>query len=228
MPARKKFAIPISDEMRAKPLDEFIAWMLKEKWYRVDVATGRVWNARSGQELRTFLNASGYPSVNLVFCRSVVRRALVHRIIAIAVEGADAVRGKQVAHLDQQRSHSVAGNLWIAPTAAAHIKYDGTDRNLTFHAPSKESWLPCVRCGDPDGSSLYGLTPDRITGSRFGIEGSLCRRCYGTLQERERRARQRQPESCHGDVLAEMADRAALQLDEEAQYWMALYDANSL
>lgn len=184
-----------ADTARHMPLEEFAAWMLTSARYRVDPDTGRVWNARTGVELRTFVNASGYPSVNLVFNRAVVRRITVHRLVAISVHGAEAVSGKQVAHLDGVRHRSVADNLWVAPSARDHIKYDGTDRNLTHRAPRKTTWPPCARCGTPDGVSTSKTTPDRISGARFSIDGQLCRRCYGTLQERERRRRHGSPAS---------------------------------
>jgi hypothetical protein len=175
--------------MRALPLDDYIAWMLDQGYYAVDAKTGAVTNARTGRPLTTFLNGLGYPSVNLVYNRMVVRRALVHRMVAVKVWGVEAVRGKQVAHMDGARRRSIADNLWIPATARAHVYFDGTYKNLTRRKP-KQQWPPCVRCGDSDGRITGGrATPDRITGGRFGIEGDICRRCYGALQERERRRR---------------------------------------
>lgn len=178
--------------MKAMPLDYFIAWMLTHR-YDVDVRCGRVVNSRTGRALRAFPNRDGYPSVNLVFCRTVVRRATVHRMVAIKLWGAIAVRHKQVAHLDGDEARSHEGNLCIAPSAKAHVYFDGTHRNLTYRAARKATWPPCARCNDAHGRITDGgVTPDRISGQRFGIDGDLCRRCYGTLQERERRARKRQ------------------------------------
>lgn len=167
------------DEMK---LDDFIDLMLKSGRYDVDIETGMVVGPRG--TITPFLNKTGYPSVNLVFSRAIVRRATVHRIVAIKLWGVDCVRGKQVGHLDGQRHRSIASNLWLPETAKEHVHFDGTHRNLRTKQP-KTSWLPCVRCGDEGGRG--SPTPDRITGARFGIEGAICRKCYGALQERERR-----------------------------------------
>lgn len=185
------------------PLDDFIALMLRSGRYTVDVETGRVTGPRGA--VRPFLNATGYPAVNLVYSRAVVRRATVHRIVAIVLWGVERVRGKQVGHLDGQRWRSIASNLWLPETAKEHVYHDGTHRNLRPAKP-KASWLPCVRCSEPNGRSTDGRTPDRISGARFGIDGDLCRRCYGALQERARRARR----ACHADeVKAEIERRLA-------------------
>lgn len=184
--------MPTPDEMRARSLDEYIEWMLANGYYDADINSSVVWNARSGQPLVAFPNAAGYPSVNLVFTRTVVRRATVHRMVAIKAWGADQVCGKQVGHIDGNRSDSRIQNLWLPATAAEHVFFDGTHRNLVFRNVAKAEWAPCVRCGDPNGRISHGCkTPDRISGERFGIEGAICRRCYGALQERERRARKR-------------------------------------
>jgi hypothetical protein len=174
---------------RALTLDEFAALMLAEGRYDVDPLTGRVWNPRTQRTLSPIVKRFGYEMVNLVFSRAVVRQVKIHRLVAIKVHGVPAAAGKQVAHLDGVTNHNSIDNLWLAPSARDHVKYDGTDRNLTFRAAQKTSWPPCARCGDPDGRSSAGTTPDRITGDRFGIDGPICRRCYGALQERERRRR---------------------------------------
>lgn len=169
-------------------LDGFIDFILRSGRYDVNVETGEVTGPKG--RVKTFLNMTGYPSVNLVFSRAVVRRATVHRLIAIKLWGVDRVRGKQVGHIDGQRSRSIASNLWLPETAKEHVHFDIAHHGRRFVPPKpKSSWPPCVRCGDPDGRSTGRTTPDRITGARFGIEGDICRRCYGALQERERRRR---------------------------------------
>lgn len=182
------------------PLDDFTALMLQTGRYDVNVDTGCVAGPRGA--VKPFLNSHGYPVVNLVHSRAVVRRVTVHRMIAIKVWGVEQVRGKQVGHRDGQCWRSIASNLWLPETAKEHIYHDGTHRNLRPGKP-KPSWLPCARCGDPDGRATgHSKTPDRITGPRFEIEGDICRRCYGALQERARRSL-----ACHADVIKAEIER---------------------
>lgn len=53
----------------------------------------------------------------------------------------------------------------------------------------RNTWDPCVRCGDPDGYIPKRQTsPARKDGGTFGIEGEVCSRCYSALYRQERRA----------------------------------------
>lgn len=184
------------DDVQSLSLDQFIAYMLMSGKYDVDTSTGNVVGPQG--KVKPFLNGQGYPVVNLVYNRKIVRRASVHRMIAVKVWGVEKIKGKQVGHLDGNTTHSVLANLWLPETAAEHVYFDGTHRNLLPRSP-KAHWQPCTRCGDPNGRTDKGKTPDRITGSRFGIDGAICRRCYGALQERERRKK-------HGDVIKEIIE----------------------
>jgi hypothetical protein len=182
-----------TDELRRLPLDEFIAWVLKRRYYAVDPATGRVWNAQTGQTLRPKQNKqTRYLQVSLCGAPYLARTASVHRIVAVAVWGVDACRGMHVAHLDDNRTHDAVGNLQLmAPKP--HHEYDFTSRGrLVSSQLPKTSWLPCAKCGDPDGPTLPPhKTPRRLSGARFGITGALCGRCYPVLYSAQYRANRR-------------------------------------
>jgi hypothetical protein len=57
----------------------------------------------------------------------------------------------------------------------------------------KKAWEPCARCNDPDGPKGHGaaVTPARLDGTRFGIDGRICHRCWTHLYEEERKAKRR-------------------------------------
>ena len=189
-PGEREEELLTDQDMRELGLDDYIAWMLESGRYDVDIETGEVTNPRSGQALSPILNQAGYHEVNLVYNREVVRRVKVHRMVAVKKYGVDAVVGKHIAHLDSNKTHNHWSNL-RPMTPTEHMAYDGICVKSYPHPPKTE-WPPCVRCGDPDGPYSNRRSPDRISGARFGIEGQLCRRCYGALQERERRAKARE------------------------------------
>jgi hypothetical protein len=68
---------------------------------------------------------------------------------------------------------------------------------MGFHAALLDSWegrtrtkgvssRPCARCGDPGGRPHDRCTsPGRTSGSRFGIGGDICLRCYDILRYRQ-------------------------------------------
>lgn len=61
----------------------------------------------------------------------------------------------------------------------------------------KTAWPPCAQCGDPNGrikkDKRQRVTPTRLGGAAFGIEGQICLTCYERLvgQQRSQRARER-------------------------------------
>lgn len=176
-------------EMRSMALDDYAAWMIANGRYDVD-EQGAPFNVRTGKRLKPTLTRYGYFVIGLSYSRAVLRQVKLHRFIAIKRYGVDAVRDKQVAHLDGSRTNNTPDNLRPL-TPKEHVYLDGTHRNLEDRSHAiKKSWPRCVRCGAEDGPvSKTKRTPDRISGLRFGITGEICRRCYGTLQERERRAK---------------------------------------
>lgn len=176
--------------MRKLTLDAYAAWMLAQGYYDINTHTGEVTNLRRGRTVHPIAHPTGYQVVNLVFSRVVVRQVKIHRLIAVKVWGVEAIRDKQVGHIDGVKTNNTIANLWLPETAAEHVFFDGTHRNLIIGGTHriKTEWAPCVICSDKDGRSTDGHTPDRISGARFGIEGQICRRCYGRLQERQRRA----------------------------------------
>lgn len=183
---------PTNEEMRALPLDEYARWMLDNGRYDVDVHSGIVTNARTGQvikPLRSGRVAATYLGVSLVYSGKTIRRISVHRLIAIKAWGVEAIRGKEVGHKDGNRHHNVLDNFWLPESRREHAIADNSNRGL-IRREAKTDWPPCVRCGDPDGGLNRDCkTPLRVSGERFGIDGQICRRCYGTLRERVRRAK---------------------------------------
>jgi hypothetical protein len=173
------------------PLLKFIALMIEQGRYDVDVDSGTVFNVQTGHRLKPLIDSSGYPSVTLAYSGAVMRPVRVHRMIGVKVWGAEAVKGRHVAHLDGNKERSVRSNLELK-SPSDHLKYD---YEIGVHHPKlnpKTSWLPCVRCGDPDGKIVPGyLTPFRCTGRKFGIDGQLCYRCHKVLDSREYRARKK-------------------------------------
>ena len=201
---------PLPAEMQALDTVAYAEYLLQHGHYAIDVNTGVVTNARTGRQLKPTMGIDDYPYVTLAYSQFVTRPIRIHRLIAVVVWGADAVRGMQVAHLDGNRAHSYMPNLALL-TPKAHVLYDGT-MNLPRTLP-KQSWPNCVRCGTSGGTiDRHCRTPTRITGRRFGIEGSLCRKCYRSLENQQQRA----PAGglsgnlygrvCHGEVLATLAD----------------------
>lgn len=170
-------------EAKTIPLDEYCEWMLVNGYYDVD-DEGNVYNPRKNTRLTPVINSQGYPVVKLVFNRKVVRQVRIHRLVCIKAYGASYLKGNQIAHLDGTRTNNHLSNLWVTD-AKSHVYYDRTHENLTSPKP-KQTWEPCSYCNDNDGKSV-SVTPDRISGKRFGIDGKICRRCYAMFQERQRR-----------------------------------------
>ena len=195
--------------LRSLPLDDYALWMLESGKYGVNPTTGEVRNTRTGRYVGS-ANKQGYRVVGLCYNRRLVRQVKVHRLIALRLHGSAALDGRQVGHLDQVKTNNKGENLWVPASAADHVRFDGTDKNLTYRTPVKVSWPPCYRCNNNGGViTPPSRTPDRISGSRFGLAGILCGRCYRTLQERERRRegkavdkRTNRTGRRHGEVLA--------------------------
>lgn len=173
--------------------DYFIAWMIHHRRYSVDLITGQVSNPRSGRKLMPSPDKDGYQQVTLFFARGMQCTARVHRVVAIAGWGLLAVLGKEVGHRDHDKTKNHLGNLWLPDSPKEHFEFDGNFGNLeSGRRKCKEKWEPCVRCGDPGGAPFHArVTPARVDGARFGIDGDICWRCYHALAERERRARKR-------------------------------------
>jgi hypothetical protein len=166
-------------------LNEFILYMLDSGKYTVNVDTQEIIGP-SGKILKHTIISTGYKAVSMCFSRRVVRQTPLHRIFALIFFGKEACIGKHVAHKDGNKLNNIRDNLiLLCPTE--HVFYDETHKNLP-PGKRKTEWLPCVLCNDPDGQAQgTNITPDRISGRRFNLEGSLCRRCYHKLLERERR-----------------------------------------
>lgn len=65
-----------------------------------------------------------------------------------------------------------------------------------FYRRPKKSWPPCANptCPDPMGGRPGGsgnVTPGRLSGARFGLDGKVCHKCWTALYERERKAQRR-------------------------------------
>jgi hypothetical protein len=187
-------ARPTDAEMRALPLDEYVRWMLDRGYYDVDVCSGIVTNPRTGKVLKP--QPSGRPdrpyhAVHLVFSGKVIRMVRINRLIAVKAWGVEAIRGREVGHRDGNRLHDSIENYWLPESRREHAMFDNSGRGL-IRAEAKTEWPPCARCGDPDGPSRRDCkSPVRTSGARFGINGELCGRCYGTLAERARREKLR-------------------------------------
>lgn len=175
---RRSLSVVILSSSKVGSRDQIIEWLFSHGWYDVDPDTGTVTNPRTGKILKTCLS-NGYPVVTLYGPEGARTTAAVHRLIAIKLWGAAAVFGKEVAHLDRVKIHSYAANLALM-TPKEHHDYDksGGFKNR------KTSWGPCARCGDPDGpiESGHCVTPVRYDGTRFGIDGRICARCYHDLR----------------------------------------------
>ena len=173
--------------MRTMPLDEYIAWMFAERRYDVDIHTAEVWNTRFQRRLKATRDPLGYGAVGLVFSKRVIRTCRVHRMVAIKAWGLDSVKGKEVGHLNGVQNGDHIDNLWIPESRAEHVRFDDSHRGLK-RGP-KTTWLPCVECGQENGPiEGHCVTPTRLSGKRFGIDGKLCRICYDRLKHQARLA----------------------------------------
>ncbi len=184
------------EAMQRLTLDEYGRWMLDHGHYDVDVETGVVTNLRRGRGLKGSPGNTGYPVVYLAYSRDVQRPVRTHRLVAIKVWGIEAIRGKEIGHRDGVRTHSYLSNLVLFHTHREHYRFDaaqGPDRihgsvTRMTEARRKKSWPPCVVCGDPDGRrDVPTGSPVRISGERFGVNGTLCRRCHKRLAQRQAR-----------------------------------------
>jgi transposase len=167
--------------VRALPTDAFAALLLRLGRYRVDLATGAVISGRTGRPMAPQRNPrTGYDQVLLRY-RPAARSVTVHRLVALAAWGVEAVRGRHIVHRDDDRTHNAAANLALVDPSA---------RN-------RGPVAPCARCGAPGGRARApggAGPPARVSGTRFGIAGLLCAGCYDSLRrERRRRARAEAP-----------------------------------
>lgn len=169
--------------------NDIIAEALRRGLYRVDPEEGIVYGQR-GQALACPPDRDGYLQVVLSIdgSHATVR---AHRVVAAAAWGIAAICGRQVGHRDGNPANNRISNLWLPKSQREHYWYDNKVRPKPRKgAPIKTHWLPCIRCGNPDGPPFYGRrTPARVTGAKFGVDGDLCWRCYRALDERVRRQR---------------------------------------
>jgi transposase len=170
--------------VRALPLDEYAALLLRLGRYRVDPATGAVVSAHTGRPMAPQRNReTGYLQVQLSFSPVAVRLIAVHRLVAVAAWGAEAVRGRHVVHRDGDRAHNAVANLGLVdpPPRNRHPRPGDP-------APAGPPAASCARCGTTGGTvRAPGRPPPRTSGARFGIDGGLCAVCYDGLHRRERR-----------------------------------------
>lgn len=177
----------LEQRLRAMTLDEYIDFILKSGRYRVDFTNGTVFHHRRHVPLG-HIRFDGYLSVALSHHKGFARAALAHRIIAIAKWGIDAVAGHEVGHRNGVRTENRLANLWIPKDRDEHAAHDNSRRGL-LQGPRKESWAPCAFCGQKDGPmSKQCVTPERISGKRFGIDGKICHSCYDFLKRRPQSA----------------------------------------
>jgi hypothetical protein len=171
-------------DARTLPTDEFIALALDRRLYRVDLDTGYVYSCLSGARLGRS-KTNGYLEAVFTVDR-VGRSVLLHRVVAIACWGVDAVRGQQVAHLNHDKQDNRIANLKVM-TVGAHYVYDrdqGRRRQVPLPA------LPCVLCGQTGGYLKRGPRPARSDGTHVGMPGPLCSCCYHRLWKRARKERE--------------------------------------
>lgn len=180
------------DTQNREPLDDFVARLLAQGTYRVDLKSGQILSGYSGRPLSPSKKL-GYRVVTFAE-NGVDRKVRCHRVIAIALWGVDAVRGKDVGHDDGHRAHNDPANLWLPDTRKEHMDRDGITALMIERGfrPSA-SYPPCTRCGDPEGprGGSKNKTPARCDGQRFGINGRLCYRCYQSLSRRLKRQENR-------------------------------------
>jgi hypothetical protein len=170
--------------VRALPADAFAALMLRLGRYRVDPATGAVVSAHTGRPMAPQRNPeTGYWQVVLCYYPVAARGISVHRLVAIAARGADAVRGRHVVHRDGDRANNAAANLALVDPSPPNRHPAPGDP-----VPAGPPAAPCARCGTTGGTvRTPGRPPWRTSGARFGIAGRLCAVCYDGLWRRERR-----------------------------------------
>lgn len=173
--------------MGASTADGVIAAALAEDRYVVDTVAGLVL-----KKLACGPDRRGYPTISLTTAQAGHASVRVHRVVAAAAWGIDAIRGRWVGHRNGIRTDNRLANLWLPASIAEHNEHDGLAANLLPGGKVTTQWDPCTRCGDPGGYVPQGKrTPVRIAGTRFGITGALCYRCYGTLDMRQRRRARR-------------------------------------
>lgn len=188
MPAKRNLTNVEYEEWRSLSCDEFCEKLLASGKYDVDIESGIVMSRANNKQLKSIVNASGYHVVAFVVTRTLRRQAKVHRLVAIKYYGLEKVKGLHVAHLDSNKLNNHYSNL-RPMSAQDHVRYDKTWKNLRPTAPSTDPIISCANCEEKEGTQ--GIhRPQRISGKRFGINGQICRRCYGMLQERERRLKQ--------------------------------------
>jgi hypothetical protein len=167
------------DDIRRLPTDEFIARALEKGEYRVDLTEGKIISGSTARPIGR-LRPHGYVEVRLTL-EGISRVAHVHRIVAIAGWGVDAVRGKQIAHLNHNKADNRIANL-KALSAEEHATYD-------YGAGARRSYrigTLCVRCGFRKGDGETRYRNRMTSGSLFGVNGPLCDNCYHVLwRERE-------------------------------------------
>lgn len=170
-----------------EPLDDFVARLLAQGTYRVDLETGQIVSGYSGRPLSPSKKL-GYRVVSFAE-GGVSRKVRCHRVIAIALWGVDAVRGKDVGHDDGHRAHNDPANLWLPETRKQHMDRDGVTALMIERGFKPVSnYPPCAGCGDPEGVIRgKNKTPIRCSGKRFGIDGKLCYRCYTNLRRKQKR-----------------------------------------
>ena len=170
--------------VRALPAEAFAALLLRLGRYRVDPATGAVVSAHTGRPMAPHRNReTGYLQVQLSFYPVAARRITVHRLVAIAAWGAEAVRGRHVVHRDGDRANNAAANLALVDPPPRN-RHPGPGAP----APAGPPAAPCARCGTTGGTvRTPGRPPYRVSGARFGVAGRLCAVCYTSLWKQERR-----------------------------------------
>lgn len=173
--------------------DDAIALVLQLDLYQPDLETGTLVGP-SGRSLACPPDREGYRTVTLCLPDGGRRNVRLHRLVAAAGWGIEAIRGRQVGHKDGDTAHNWLGNLWLPATQAEHYAHDdAVSPKYKGGVAARTTWPPCVRCGEPDGPVRgRAVTPSRTSGAAFGIDGDLCWRCYRALHERERRRRKRE------------------------------------
>ena len=168
--------------VRALGADDLAALLLRLGHYRVEPATGAVVPAATGRPLVPQRNPeTGYYQVQLSYRPVAVRTVAVHRLVAVAAWGVEAVRGRHVVHRDGDRAHNAVANL-------ALVDPPPPTRRPGPGAPRAPAAAPCARCGTTGGWPRFpGRPPARTSGARFGIAGPLCAVCYENLRRQRRR-----------------------------------------
>lgn len=113
----------------------------------------------------------------------------VHRLVAISFLGAEAVRGKQIAHLNHDKTDNRIANL-RPMTSQEHHDYD---RDRHKGAPRKIRGA-CACCGTTEGyvgNDGRHVTPRRYDGTTFGFAGQICSTCWHRHDHHRRKPRRR-------------------------------------